>query len=99
MNQIARIGSFLAISKGPGKMAASLGSGGFTQSRAIECEERKGTLYQLEQDPEERNDVYGQYTDVVAELIEWLNPYTAGGRNTGKDRWTVSFCPDPLLPR
>ncbi|MEQ8556494.1 MAG: arylsulfatase [Cyclobacteriaceae bacterium] len=59
-----------AIRKGEWKYTPHLGSGGFTDPATIEPNEGEapGTLYDMEKDPMEKNNLYMQYPEIVKEL-------------------------------
>lgn len=59
-----------SIRQGKWKYTPHLGSGGFTAPKTIEPQEGEapGTLYDLQADPQESNNLYLQHPDIVAEL-------------------------------
>lgn len=65
---------FFSIRSGKWKFTPHLGSGGFTVPKLIEAQdgEAPGTLYDMENDPEEKVNLYHKYPDVVAELGKLL---------------------------
>lgn len=72
---------FFSIRKGKWKFTPYLGSGGFTEPKIIIPKEGEatGTLYDIEKDPQEKNNLYQQYPDVVKELSELLEKYKVQG--------------------
>ncbi|UMB52604.1 sulfatase-like hydrolase/transferase [Lutibacter sp. A64] len=70
-----------SIRKGAWKYTPNLGSGGFTKPKSMQAKngEVPGTLYNIEKDPEEKNNVYSQYPEVVKELDELLELYKKQG--------------------
>ncbi|MCF6223312.1 MAG: arylsulfatase [Flavobacteriaceae bacterium] len=66
---------FFSIRKGKWKLTDSLGSGGFSRPvRVLPKEsEAQGTLYDMESDIGETNNLYNQNPKVVAELLSILN--------------------------
>ncbi|MDO7172363.1 sulfatase family protein [Mariniflexile sp. AS56] len=70
-----------SIRKGPWKYTEHLGSGGFTQPKRMEPNngEAAGTLYNLDTDIQEENNVYSEHPEVVKELSLLLEQY----RNQG----------------
>lgn len=69
------LNGFFAIRKGQWKLTTSLGSGGFTKPNKIVREkgQANATLYNLEEDPGETHDVYGEHPEVVGELMAILD--------------------------
>ena len=65
---------FFAIRKGNWKFTPHRGSGGFTEPALIipAEDEAPGTLYNLEEDPQERFNLYKENPDIVSELSELL---------------------------
>ena len=62
-----------AIRKGKWKATPHLGSGGFTQPIEMDADNNtKGTLYDLEKDPGETENLYLQFPEIRDELIEIL---------------------------
>ncbi|WP_179351287.1 sulfatase family protein [Winogradskyella vidalii] len=70
-----------SIRKGKWKYTPELGSGGFTKPRSIEPKpnEAPGTLYDMINDPEEKNNLYNEHPEVVAELEQLLETYKSQG--------------------
>ena len=64
-----------AIRKDEWKLTTALGSGGFTKPVAIEPEDGQpsATLYNLQKDPSETKNVYGDHPKVVEELLQTLS--------------------------
>lgn len=65
---------YFSIRKGKWKYTPHLGSGGFSDPKSIKPEkgEAPGTLYNMEIDVKEENNLYSDYPEVVAELSELL---------------------------
>lgn len=63
-----------AVRKGKWKYTPHLGSGGFTSPKTIEPEpgEAPGTLYDLNADPGESDNLYNEYPELVKELSDLL---------------------------
>ena len=72
---------FFSIRKGKWKFTPHLGSGGFSIPKKIIPEEGEapGTLYDLENDPQEKNNLYLQHPEIVEELILLLEQYKNQG--------------------
>jgi arylsulfatase A-like enzyme len=72
---------FFSIRKGKWKYTPHLGSGGFTQPKLIVPTEGEasGTLYDIETDPKEHNNLYDQCPEVVVELSRLLEQYKEQG--------------------
>lgn len=72
-----------SIRQGKWKLANALGSGGFTLPKRKEPEANgaPGTLFDLEKDPFEKEDLYAQQPAVVAELSALLAQVQAAGRS------------------
>lgn len=70
-----------SIRKGKWKYTEHLGSGGFSQPKTIEPKdgETPGTLYDLDQDIEEQNNLYNEYPEVIEELKQLLEQYKSQG--------------------
>mgnify|MGYP006271650439 CR=1 FL=1 len=68
------LNGYFAIRKGAWKYTPQLGSGGFTQPAHIEPEpgQAPGTLYNLQEDPGEHNNLYKEKPDIVKELSTML---------------------------
>jgi arylsulfatase A-like enzyme len=68
------LAGFFSIRKGKWKLTTNLGSGGFTQPVNDDPKEgdKAGTLYNLQDDINEQNNLYNEYTDVVAKLTQLL---------------------------
>ncbi|MDO6736283.1 hypothetical protein Q4548_00280 [Wenyingzhuangia sp. 2_MG-2023] len=66
-----------SIRKDKWKYTPNLGSGGFTKPKDIEPKpnEASGTLYDMINDPEEKNNLYKEHPEVVAELSSLLEKY------------------------
>ncbi|MBE0652441.1 MAG: arylsulfatase [Bacteroidales bacterium] len=75
-------GSF-AIRKGKWKMIPSLGSRGWTIPRSVDAEgsEIKGQLYDMEKDPEEKDNLWMEHPEVTEELNTLLEKYKSDGRS------------------
>jgi arylsulfatase A-like enzyme len=71
-----------AIRRGPWKMIPARGSGGFTRPRDIQpaAGEPVGQLYNLEDDPSETTNLWGQHPELVRELGELLESVQAWDR-------------------
>src|SRR5690606_9354977 len=73
-----------AIRQGPWKLILWPGSGGWSAPR--EASELKGLppyqLYELDKDPEERQNLYSAYPEKVASLKKLLKAYIDRGRST-----------------
>lgn len=63
------------------KYTPSLGSGGFSKPRNSTPKENEapGTLYDMVNDPEEKNNLYKEHPEVVTELNDLLEKYKAQG--------------------
>ena len=63
------------------RILSQLGSGGFTKPKDIEAmpNEAPGTLYDMINDPEEKNNLYSQYPEIVVELEQLLENYKSQG--------------------
>ncbi|GAA3638547.1 sulfatase-like hydrolase/transferase [Flavivirga jejuensis] len=72
-----------AIRKGKWKYTLNLGSGGFSNPKSIKPKdgEASGTLYDMISDPEEKNNLYNEHPEVVAELNTLLEQYKKEGRS------------------
>ncbi|WP_158973666.1 arylsulfatase [Cellulophaga sp. L1A9] len=70
-----------AIRKGKWKYTAHLGSGGFSVPEIIEFSEGEalGTLYDMENDPQEKNNLYMKNPKTVQELSQLLEKYKVQG--------------------
>lgn len=70
-----------AIRKGNWKLTTNLGSGGFSKPQFSQPKEGEapGTLYDMEKDPQEENNLYLDYPEVVAELSQLLEQYQTQG--------------------
>lgn len=70
-----------AIRKGKWKYTPELGSGGFTKPLSIEPKpnETPGTLYDMINDPEEKNNLYKEHPEIVEELEQLLKTYKSQG--------------------
>lgn len=71
------------IRQGPWKLCMALGSHGFTEPKDIQAKpgEAKGQLYNLHDDPEEKNNLWLQRLDIVTGLTALLEKYTTEGRS------------------
>lgn len=72
-----------ALRKGPWKLVAGRGSGGFTFPREIDPAKvggPPGQLYNLDNDPSETKNVWNDHPDVVAALSTLLDKIQADGR-------------------
>jgi arylsulfatase A-like enzyme len=74
------------IRQGPWKLAMALGSHGFSVPREITPRpgEAKGQLYNLDDDPEERENLWLRKPEVVARLTALLEQYKVQGRSRPK---------------
>jgi arylsulfatase A-like enzyme len=72
-----------AIRQGPWKLAMALGSHGFSNPKNIkpEPDEAKGQLYNLDDDPQERNNLWLQKPEIVGRLTRLLEKYKSEGRS------------------
>lgn len=70
-----------SIRKEEWKYTPNLGSGGFTKPKSIEPKEGEnpGTLYDMSNDPEEKNNLYKDHPEVVEELNQLLENYKDQG--------------------
>jgi arylsulfatase A-like enzyme len=70
-----------SIRKGKWKYTPELGSGGFTKPVNIKAKsnEAPGTLYDMVNDPQEKNNLYKKYPEVVKELGDLLETYKKQG--------------------
>ena len=70
-----------SIRKGKWKFTPELGSGGFTKPKNIEPKrnEAPGTLYDMINDPTEKNNLYKEHPEVVEELSSLLEKYKKQG--------------------
>jgi arylsulfatase A-like enzyme len=70
-----------AIRKGKWKYTQNLGSGGLTKPRFIEPKpnETPGTLYDMINDPEEKNNLYKEHPEIIEELEQLLETYKSQG--------------------
>ncbi|MDO7172418.1 sulfatase family protein [Mariniflexile sp. AS56] len=66
-----------SIRKGKWKFTPELGSGGFTKPKNIEPKpnEAPGTLYDMINDPTEKNNLYNEHPEIVEELNNLLDTY------------------------
>ena len=69
---------YFSIRKGKWKLTPNLGSGGFSQPQFEDPSEEgfEGTLYDMQNDPQEQNNLYNQYPKVVSELTLLLEKNT-----------------------
>lgn len=72
-----------SIRKGSWKLEEGLGSGGFSTPKFVEPQEGgpRGQLYNLAEDPAEKNNLWLQQPGVVTELSSLLNRYRSEGRS------------------
>ncbi|WP_020528751.1 sulfatase family protein [Flexithrix dorotheae] len=70
-----------SIRKGKWKFTPHLGSGGFSKPSTIEPKEGEapGTLYDMENDPEEQNNLYDLHPEIVKELTALIEKYKEQG--------------------
>ncbi|WP_299098250.1 sulfatase-like hydrolase/transferase [uncultured Winogradskyella sp.] len=70
-----------SIRKGKWKYTPQLGSGGFTKPKTVEPKpnEAPDTLYDMINDPEEKNNLYNTHPEVVKELDQLLETYKNQG--------------------
>ena len=70
-----------SIREGDWKLIEGRGSGGFTVPQRVDPgpDDPAGQLYNLADDPSERNNVYTQHPDIVTRLQERLNTYRDQG--------------------
>jgi arylsulfatase A-like enzyme len=75
-----------AIRQGPWKLAMALGSHGFSDPKNIKPKpgEAQGQLYNLDDDPQEQNNLWLRKPDVVARLTALLEKYQSEGRSRPK---------------
>ncbi|MEC9352513.1 MAG: sulfatase, partial [Planctomycetota bacterium] len=78
------LSGMFAIRQGSWKLVVGRGSGGFTNPRRIKPKpgEPKGQLYNLAEDPTEKNNLYLEKPEVVARLGKLLDKYRKSGRST-----------------
>lgn len=69
------LGGYFAIRKGKWKLTTALGSGGFTAPRIEQpaVGQSGGTLFDLDKDPGEKNNIYDENPVIVKELTTLLN--------------------------
>jgi arylsulfatase A-like enzyme len=74
------------IRQGPWKLAMALGSHGFSIPRNIQAKkgEAQGQLYNLDEDPKEKNNLWLQKPEIVKRLTALLDKYKADGRSRPK---------------
>ncbi len=74
------------IRQGPWKLAMALGSHGFSLPKDIPPKpgEAQGQLYNLDEDPEEKNNLWLHKPDVVNRLTALLQQYKTAGRSRPK---------------
>jgi arylsulfatase A-like enzyme len=71
------------VRQGKWKLILGLGAGGFSGPiLKPKPGEPKGQLYDLEVDPVEENNVYGEHPEIVQKLTELLERYKRTGRST-----------------
>ncbi|MEP0366331.1 MAG: sulfatase-like hydrolase/transferase [Cyclobacteriaceae bacterium] len=72
---------FFSLRKGKWKYTQRLGSGGFSSPSVIQPKEGEatGTLFDMEVDPEEKNNLYLQHQDIVLQLDKLLEQQKAQG--------------------
>jgi arylsulfatase A-like enzyme len=70
------------IRQGPWKLAMALGSHGFSDPKDVKPQPGgpKGQLYNLDDDPEEKHNLWLEKPDVVKHLTDLLEKYKADGR-------------------
>lgn len=70
-----------SIRKGKWKYTPNLGSGGFSKPKTINPKENEapGTLYDLSNDPTEKNNIYKKHPEVINELETLLEKYKREG--------------------
>jgi arylsulfatase A-like enzyme len=75
-----------AIRRGPWKLVRGLGSGGFTEPRQVKPTPGgpEGQLYNLLEDPAEKNNLWQSRQDVVGQLSALLDRYIQQGHSTGR---------------
>lgn len=75
------LNGFFAVRSGKWKYTPHLGSGGFSDPKIIEPKEgdAPGTLYNMDEDPKEENNLYLKYPEVVKNLSELLEQQKAQG--------------------
>jgi len=75
------LSGMFALRQGPWKLIQGRGSGGFTAPRKIEPKpgEPQGQLYNLDDDPSEQHNLWGERPDVVARLTALLERYKKQG--------------------
>ncbi|ADY52607.1 sulfatase [Pseudopedobacter saltans DSM 12145] len=80
------LGGIFAIRKGDWKLTTALGSGGFTQPRTLEpqANEAPMTLYNIANDPQEKNNLYNSQPKIVKELMTLLTTYKQQGYSRPK---------------
>jgi arylsulfatase A-like enzyme len=73
----------LAIRQGPWKLIPQLGSGGFTLPATVKPQpgEPAGQLYNLQEDPGEKKNLYAAQGEIVDRLSKLLKKYQADGRS------------------
>ncbi len=76
----------LGIRQGPWKLATALGSHGFSNPRNVKPREGgpRGQLYRMDDDPEEKTNLWLKRPDVVKRLTALLAKYQAEGRSRPK---------------
>ena len=77
------LSGMFAIRQGSWKLIVGRGSGGFTNPRRVKPKpgEPKGQLYNLAEDPTEKNNLYLEKPEVVARLGKLLEKYRKSGRS------------------
>ena len=77
------LSGMFAIRQGSWKLIVGRGSGGFTNPRRIKPKpgEAKGQLYNLAEDPAEKNNLYLEKPERVAQLGKLLEKYRKSGRS------------------
>lgn len=73
-------GGMFAIRRGEWKLIVGRGSGGWTRVKAAE-EDPPAQLYHLTDDPQEQNNLYNQWPEIVRQLTERLESYRQRGRS------------------
>lgn len=72
-----------SIRKGSWKFTPYLGSGGFSKPKNIQSKigEAPGTLYNMDNDPQEENNLYAKHPELVNELSQLLQKYKVQGQS------------------
>jgi hypothetical protein len=74
------------IRQGPWKLAMALGSHGFSMPKEVEPKPggARGQLYNLDDDPEEKKNLWLEKPDIVQRLTALLEKYKTEGRSRPK---------------